>query len=112
MTIINLTPHDIHVVGADGQTVVFPASGVCARVSSSDEIVGELDLGEFDLPVVSTAYGRVEGIPESGMFLVSAMVLAQLGEEYRNRAFAPDTGKTAVRNDAGQVVAVRQFRTV
>ena len=111
MNIINLTPHDIHVVGTNDQTIIFPASGNVARVSSSDVVVGGVDLGEFDLPVVSTSYGRVTGIPDSGMFIVSAMVLAQLGEEYRNRAFAPDTGPTAVRKD-GQIVAVRQFRTV
>ena len=116
MTIINLTPHTINVVdGVDGVTVhTIPASGQVARVSTRAVPQGTLGLlGGVVLPVVSTHYGDVEGVPAPGgeKFLVSSMVLDRLGPEYRGQAFAPDTGPSAVRKD-GQVVAVRQFRTV
>lgn len=113
---INLTPHNINVIdGVDGVTVhTIPASGQVARVAAAAVIQGTLGLpGGVVLPVVSTVYGGVEGIPAVGgeKFLVSSLVLDRLGPEYRGQAFAPDTGPSAVRKD-GQVVAVRQFRTV
>lgn len=113
---INLTPDTINVVdGVDGETVhTIPASGQVARVVTALLNLGTLGLpGGVVLPVVSTVYGDVTGIPAPGgeKFLVSSLVLDRLGPEYRGQAFAPDTGPTAVRKD-GQVVAVRQFRTV
>ena len=116
MTIINLTPHDIGVIdGVDGVTVhTIPASGQVARVAATPVLQGTLGLpGGVVVPVTSTVYGDVEGVPAPGeeKFLVSSMVLDRLGPEYRGQAFAPDTGPTALRRD-GQVVAVRQFRTV
>ena len=114
--ILNLTPHAIGVIdGVDGVTVhTIPASGQVARVSTRAVPQGTLGLpGGVVLPVVATMYGDVEGIPAPGgeKFLVSSLVLDRLGPEYRGQAFAPDTGPTAVRKD-GQIVAVRQFRTV
>ena len=113
---INLTPHTINVVdGVDGETLhAIAPSGQVARVSTRAVPQGTLGLpGGVVLPIVSTLYGDVEGIPPVGgeKFLVSSLVLDRLGPEYRGQAFAPDTGPTAVRKD-GQVVAVRQFRTV
>lgn len=114
---LNLTPHTINVVdGVDGETLhAIPASGQVARVATRAVPQGTLGLqGGVVLPVVATVYGDVEGIPAPGgeKFLVSSLVLDRLGVEYRGQAFAPDTGPTALRNAAGQVIAVRQFRTV
>ena len=113
---LNLTPHAIGVVdGVDGETVhTIPASGQVARVSTRAVPQGTLGLpGGVVLPVVAMIYGDVEGVPAPGgeKFIVSSMVLDRLGPEYRGQAFAPDTGPTALRKD-GQIVAVRQFRTV
>lgn len=113
---LNLTPHTINVVdGVDGVTVhIIPASGQVARVAATPVLQGTLGLpGGVVVPVTSTVYGDVEGVPAVGgeKFLVSSLVLDRLGPEYRGQAFAPDTGPTAVRKD-GQIVAVRQFRTV
>lgn len=113
---INLTPHTINVVdGVDGETIhQIPASGQVARVATASVLQGTLGLpGGVVVPVTSTRYGDVEGIPAPGgeKFLVSSLVLDRLPVEYRGQAFAPDTGPSALRKD-GQVVAVRQFRTV
>lgn len=113
---MNLTPHTINVVdGVDGETLhAIAPSGQVARVAATPVIQGTLGLpGGVVVPVTSTSYGDVEGIPPVGgeKFLVSSLVLDRLGPEYRGQAFAPDTGPTALRKD-GQVIAVRQFRTV
>lgn len=113
---LNLTPHAIGVIdGVDGVTVHnIPASGQVARVAATPVIQGTLGLpGGVVVPVTSTVYGDVTGIPAPGgeKFIVSSLVLDRLPVEYRGQAFAPDTGPSAVRKD-GQVVAVRQFRTV
>lgn len=114
--ILNLTPHAIGVLdGVDGVTVhTIAPSGRVARVAATPVLQGTLGLpGGVVVPVTSTSYGDVEGVPAPGgeKFLVSSLVLDRLGPEYRGQAFAPDTGPSAVRKD-GQVVAVRQFRTV
>lgn len=114
--ILNLTPHAIGVLdGVDGVTVhTIAPSGQVARVAATPVLQGTLGLpGGVVVPVTSTSYGDVEGVPAPGgeKFLVSSLVLDRLGPEYRGQAFAPDTGPSAVRKD-GQVVAVRQFRTV
>ena len=113
---LNLTPHAIGVVdGVDGLTVhTIPASGQVARVVTALRTLGTLGLpGGVVVPVTSTI-NVVTGIPAPGgeKFIVSSLVLDRLGQEYRGQAFAPDTGPTAVRKDDGQVIAVRQFRTV
>lgn len=113
---LNLTPNAINVLdGVDGETLhTIQPSGQIARVSTRAVPQGTLGLpGGVIIPVMSTVYGDVEGVPAPGgeKFLVSSLVLDRLPPEYRGQAFAPDTGPTAVRKD-GQVVAVRQFRTV
>lgn len=111
---LNLTPHAIGVLDADGVTVhQIPASGQVARVAVRNVPQGTVLVAGVSLPVVSTSYGDVEGVPAVGgeLFIVSSLVLDRLPAAYAGQAFAPDTGPSAVRKD-GQVVAVRQFRTV
>lgn len=40
------------------------------------------------------------------------MVLDRLGPEWFGIAFAPDTGKSAVRNAQNQIIGVTRLRTV
>ena len=106
----NLTPHAISVQNANGEVVTFPPAGVLARVSTSTVLVGQVE----GFPIYRTQYGEVEGVPAAGTerFLVSAMVLAQLGEEYAGWAFAPRTDGSAVRNEKGHIVHVVGLVTV
>ena len=105
----NLTPHDI-VLNANGERIIFEKSGELARVSVSDVVIGS----EFGVDIVVSEFGEVIGVPEVGgeRFIVSAMVLSALPASYRNQAFAPDTGSTAIRNEAGHVIAVTRLKTV
>lgn len=108
MNLLNLTPHAISIV-VNGETTTIQPSGTIARVA-----VNAVKVAEFNgVPVMANEYGEVEGLPENKTpILVSAMVLGQLGSEWRNIAFAPDTGKTAIRNEQGHIVAVTQLVTV
>lgn len=107
----NLTPHAINILSSvTGEVVTFQPSGDLARVSTSTVLVGQVD----GFPIYRTQYGEVEGVPAAGTekFLVSAMVLAQLGEEYSGWAFAPRTDGSAVRNDKGHIDYVVGLVTV
>lgn len=108
MNLLNLTPHAISII-ANGETVTIQPSGIVARVAVEAVQVGEV----AGVPVMANKYGKVEGLPEDKTqpILVSSMVLGLLGADYHNIAFAPDTGKTAVRNEQGHIVAVTQLVT-
>ena len=67
--VINLTPHAINVVGYEE----IPASGVVPRVAMQTKVV----VFVAGLPVSSTEYGKVEGLPEvinDVAFIVSKML--------------------------------------
>lgn len=119
----NLTPHAITIVTSDNTTVKIEPSGNLARVTSQSVASGEYN----GIPVVRTIFGAVEGMPNPpAPCLVSALVLAQLGEEWRGIAFAPATGPAdgAIRSDGvtpgpdgkvipkGQILAVTKLVTV
>ena len=116
LAMINLTPHAITIVTSNNTTIIEP-SGNLARVTSQSVESGEHN----GIPVVRTVYGAVEGMPNPpAPCLVSGMVLAQLGEEWRGIAFAPATGPSdgAIRSDGvnpgpnGEVIPKGQIHAV
>lgn len=116
---INLTPHEIVIVEQDGSEIVsFPASGVIARVSVTEKVTGMISFDGIPVDIISSDFGEVEGLPALSelegheRFLVSSMVLDRLGSEWSGIAFAPDTGKSAVRNEKNHIVGVTRLRTV
>ncbi len=107
-TIINLTPHAV-VIAAPSETMMIPSSGV-ARVGTSPSF----DMSPINgIPVVSSPSATgVVGLPPplaDRVYIVSGMVLAQC--KGRTDVFAPGTGPNdgAIRNDAGQIVAVTRL---
>lgn len=107
----NLTPHAINILSSvTGEVVTFQPSGDLARVSTSTVLVGQVD----GFPIYRTQYGEVEGVPAPGTerFIVSAMVLGRLGQEYSGWAFAPRTDGSAVRLPNGQIDYVVGLVTV
>ena len=116
---INLTPHEIAIVEADGAEIAsFPASGVVARVSVTEKVTGMVRFDGVPIDIITSSFGEVEGLPSLSdlegheRFLVSSMVLDRLGPEWSGIAFAPDTGKSAVRDAQNQIVGVTRLRTV
>ena len=110
MTLINLTPHTIHIKGGQGYIVV-PSSGDVARVEMDEVHFGYFSMDGVSVPVFTRKPGRVIGLPEpkEGVaYLVSSMVLDNLPEP-RDDVYAPDTGKTAERDENGQIIAVTRL---
>lgn len=114
MNIINLTPHTVVIAldGNDTTITIPPALGpdgkpTPARVSTQQVPAGNVN----GIPVVSTVYGDVVGLPDpkpDTIYIVSALVL---GRVERPDVFAPDTGPTAIRDEKGNIVAVTRLVT-
>lgn len=110
---MNLTPHEI-VIRVGDVDCKIPPSGMVARVVELEpEIYPVSECPVIDgvvIPCIAPVqYGEVEGLPDrSGnlIYIVSAMVLARVR---RSDVFAPDTGKTAIRNEKGHIVAVTRL---
>ncbi len=103
--VLNLTPHEITLITPRG-VFVFPPSGTVARVETLETVIGECPI--TGAAIVRREKGRPTGMPPAGtVCLVSSMVL----EECPGRAgvFAPDSGKTAIRNEKGHIISVTQL---
>jgi len=104
--LINLTPHAITIRAQDGTETTIPPSGTVARVSSTEEIIGSCPI--TGAPIIKRVFGEVTGLPTEGNpCLVSALVLSACPG--RVGMYAPDTGPTAIRNEAGQIIAVTRL---
>ncbi len=107
MKIVNLTPHDINIIGEIGEVVqTFPASGELARCSVSREQVDAIN----SVPVNRTVFGEVTGLPEQQegvVYVVSALVAQAV--DGRDDVVIPDD---AVRDEQGRIVGCRAFAKV
>lgn len=101
----NLTPHPVNVRIDGEEDIVFPPEPVSARVemveSPSTEVEG--------IPCITRKVGQVIGLPEpcEGVFYLVSSLVMEFSE--RIDLLCPDTGKTCVRDEHGNVVAVRRF---
>jgi|688.fasta_scaffold218190_2 hypothetical protein len=101
MNIINLTPHEIVVVG-DGATKILP-SGAVARVTTTRQKVAQIG----EIPIYRSVTGAVTGLPESvdgTVYIVSAMV--RLAVPSRTDIVSPGE---LVRDASGQPIGCRGF---
>ena len=103
---VNCTPHPITIQGLGD----LPPSGILPRVSKDCSY----DLEINGVRVRQKFYGAVTGLPNpvDGLtFIVSGMVRDAISvlpaHMRRPDVCAPDTGPDAIRNDKGQIVAVR-----
>lgn len=105
MELINLTPHTINVLLADGQEVSFHPSGGVARCA----VMSVDAFGINGIPVRKQTFGEVEGIPtpKDGVTYLTSTLVAQRAN--RTDVVSPDTGPTAIR-EGGQVKAVTAFQ--
>jgi hypothetical protein len=102
---VNKTPHSITVQTVDGTMTIEPTFPP-ARVGQDYLPAGEVD----GIPVQQSVFGEVENLPEPEegvVIIVSAMVAQQCVN--RTDVVAPDTGASAIRDEAGRIVAVRGF---
>ena len=106
MKIVNLTPHAINLIIGDQQLTVEP-SGQVARVSVHIEKIGEID-GEIEgIPITTSVFGEVEGLPEAKanvVYLVSSLVAQRVKE--RNDVFIPNE---SVRDSEGRIIGCKSL---
>lgn len=105
---INLTPHAI-TIRTDTGDLTVPPSGTVARVETREEPVQPVTVNGSSVPTICRKLGSVTGLPDDGTtpVLVSSMVLSAL--EWRPNTYAPDTGPSCIRDDAGHIVAVTRL---
>jgi hypothetical protein len=76
--LVNLTPHDVTLVGPDGAMVTLASCGRALVTFTPDTPSGEITIGDVTVPLVETAPGsEVTGIPlpaEGIMYIVSRLV--------------------------------------
>ena len=104
MWVLNCTPHPITIRSEDGDITIQPC-GQVARVEMEESVVGSAD----SIPLISRKPGGIVGLPDEKHchFLVSSMVLD--ASQGNPRLLAPDTGSTAIRDDAGRIIAVTRL---
>ncbi len=117
---VNLTPHKIVVAvrgesdlpeieGTDGwhEWVSILPEDTPARVMTIEE---EVHVDGIGFPCARQKVGNVTGLPpedEERFYIVSRMVFDAVPD--RKDVVVPDTGKTAVRDKSGNIVAVTRF---
>lgn len=103
--IIDMTPHPVTVECPDGHRVTFAPCGIVPRV----EQVRTTSAPVCGIPVAVATVGAVVDAPPvvpGTIYIVSTMVAQAAG---RDDMVAPDTGPSAIRDEAGHIVAVRGF---
>jgi hypothetical protein len=105
INIRNLTPHELNIVGENGETITRLApSGDVARVGVSYTNTGEV----AGLPVYTAHYGEVEGLPEprDGVILIVSGMVQQAVPE-RPDVYAPGE---LVRDSDGKPIGCRGLK--
>ena len=104
IVIVNLTPHIINVLNADGTVRAdAPPSGEVARVATSRVQTGEVN----GLPLFETRFGEVTGLPdarEGVLLVVSSLIAGHPAVRGRGDVFSPGE---LVRGPDGQPVGCR-----
>lgn len=109
--LVNLTPHNITVVGDSGETILtIPSAGVVARCSTKRERVATLGVGNFNVPIHWTTFGEVVDLPEpqDGTVYIVSRVVAEARRD-RDDLLVPDD---LVRDEEGRIVGCRGFSVV
>lgn len=101
--VVNLTPHAINIVG--GPT--FEPSGEVARISSTNESVGELVINGELISLITQEFGEIIGLPEEKegtLFIVSGLIFSNSS---RKDLLVPGE---QVRDEQGRVIGCKSFQ--
>ncbi len=108
MKMINLTPHSITFITNEGNVVIEP-SGSVARVSATTAQSGTVECDGITVPVTTTVYGEIEGLPEpqdDTIYLVSSLVASRTD---RQDVFIP---AESVRDEQGRIIGCKSLGRV
>ena len=110
MTIINLTPHTVTIIGEDGVIkATFPSQGI-ARATQSAQRVGELD----GIELVSMQFGEPENLPDpvAGTYYVVSIITANAAKAVGRRVDDLLITADSVRDEAGRIIGCKRFALV
>ena len=120
VTILNLTPHNVHIKCEDGVINIFQASGQVARVSSnqrktktivahSKQSVFAVFANEFDEVYVEDSQAGKAPMPEQqdGVYYIVSSFVAQ-ALPHRTDLICPNS-TDAVRNEKGHIMHTNGF---
>jgi hypothetical protein len=104
----NYTPHPITVFTEGGQ-IDFPSRGQC-RVTEEQQLVGH----HREIQLRTTTYGSIDGLPapKEGVRYIVSLLVTQANKRMsvpRQDLVSPDTGKTCIRDEKGQIKGVTGF---
>lgn len=103
MKIINLTPHTVNIVDAEGKEIIkFPSEGE-ARCTQAIIKVGEIN----GVPLTETSFGEVIGLPkeqEGVNYIVSRLVMQAC--KVRNDLLVPNE---LVRDQEGKIIGCKSL---
>ena len=106
--IINLTPHEIVMVGGEDDKVLvrYPSQGI-ARAIAMAKPIGEVN----GIPLVEMSYGEPCGLPEpvEGTCYIVSMLTAAAAAEYGRSVDDLLITADLVRDDHGNVIGCRKF---
>jgi len=73
--VINVTPHALNVIKADGSMTTIAPSGQVARLAVTTKVVGDVD----GISVYQTEFGEIQGLPapEAGTVFIGSLLVAQ-----------------------------------
>lgn len=100
--IVNLTPHELNLVGEGGETTTVAPTGTVARCATQTESLPSV----AGLAVVRRTFGQVEALPEprkGTIYVVSSIVLSAL-KDSRPDVYCPGE---AVRDESGKQIAAK-----
>ena len=105
--VVNLCPHPLNIIDAEGKVRDFPKCENPARVSQSEEALGNI----LGVQITRQKFGKVENLPEykrGTFYVVSRMVAAAAAAEGRKTSdlLIPGPG---VRNEQGQIIGAKGF---
>lgn len=105
--IVNLTPHEIMVYDAAGESVlqVIPSSGM-ARAAQTREPLADIN----GIPVSKTGYGAVEGLPDQrdGVVYIVSVLTAQAAPDRKDLYIVDDL----VRDEAGRILGCKALAQI
>jgi hypothetical protein len=90
---------------SDGAEITFTPSGILPRIFTKEHEAENIN----NFACITQTQGKVSDLPEEQegtFFIVSMMVFAA---SKREDLIAPDTGKGAIRDEQGRILAVTRF---
>jgi len=108
--LINLTPHEITLVGSEGEVIAsLPPSGTVARCKEVVETIGHLTINGKEFPLIVKRLGEVENLPEpqEGTRFIVSLAVAKAAK--RDDLLVPGQ---AVRDEKGRIIGTAAFAVV